>query len=528
MAKNRSVKSTILSGFAFSVATLVVVGLIALIAMSRIVSAYKHVTDVNMVALRAVNEARNAQRDVVLLVSNIVASESAVEDYDKVKESYDKDIERYDAFTKEYMAIPPEAGEQVLRDNTAKAWKGLLDASRKIIDIAGSDRAEDLSRRKKLGKTELAEARKSFKESFRGLTDFHEAESKRWAAKATETSTYGRWILLITNLLSTAMVLLFGMQVANTLTRKLMDITNRITQTSDATVNASQTISSAINTLAASSMQQASSLQETASHMEEISAMVQKNSENAQKSQSISQDSKHRANEGRDTVQLMVKAIGVISQGNQALGERIEESNREMTEIVKVIREIETKTKVINDIVFQTKLLSFNASVEAARAGEQGKGFAVVAEEVGNLAAMSGDAAQQISKILREGTHKVESIIEMSSSQISGLIQANRDKVKVGIDTAERCEKVLETLVENVSQVNGMASSIATASQEQSQGVKEVNTSVGQLDNVLQESNGTSQSLSAASQTLLGETDNLNSVVHELLVVVNGSNNKAA
>jgi methyl-accepting chemotaxis protein len=76
---------------------------------------------------------------------------------------------------------------------------------------------------------------------------------------------------------------------------------------------------------------------------------------------------------------------------------QINYSNEQMSEIVKVIQEIETKTKVINDIVFQTKLLSFNASVEAARAGEQGKGFAVVAEEVGNLAQMSGNAAKEIS-----------------------------------------------------------------------------------------------------------------------------------
>ena len=79
-------------------------------------------------------------------------------------------------------------------------------------------------------------------------------------------------------------------------------------------------------------------------------------------------------------------------------------------EILGYIKSIEEKTKVINDIVFQTKLLSFNASVEAARAGEQGKGFAVVAEEVGNLATMSGTSAEEISKLLESSISHIESI----------------------------------------------------------------------------------------------------------------------
>jgi methyl-accepting chemotaxis protein len=96
-------------------------------------------------------------------------------------------------------------------------------------------------------------------------------------------------------------------------------------------------------------------------------------------------------------------------------------SNDEISSIVKVIAEIGDKTKVINDIVFQTKLLSFNASVEAARAGEQGKGFAVVAEEVGNLATMSGKAAEEISSMLGDSMGKVELIVMACPMALCGL-----------------------------------------------------------------------------------------------------------
>lgn len=96
----------------------------------------------------------------------------------------------------------------------------------------------------------------------------------------------------------------------------------------------------------------------------------------------------------------MIHSITEISESNDRIMSQVADGNRKISEIVQVISEIGNKTKVINDIVFQTKLLSFNASVEAARAGEHGKGFAVVAEEVGNLAQMSGNAAKEISDML--------------------------------------------------------------------------------------------------------------------------------
>lgn len=89
-----------------------------------------------------------------------------------------------------------------------------------------------------------------------------------------------------------------------------------------------------------------------------------------------------------------------IDSSNKELVKEIERNNTELTKITNMISEINEKTQVINDIVFQTKLLSFNASVEVVRAGEHGKGFAVVAEEVGNLASMSGKASLDISEML--------------------------------------------------------------------------------------------------------------------------------
>jgi methyl-accepting chemotaxis protein len=82
----------------------------------------------------------------------------------------------------------------------------------------------------------------------------------------------------------------------------------------------------------------------------------------------------------------LIHALLEINTTSTTLIEKVTDGNQQIVGIVGMIQEIGNKTKIINDIVFQTKLLSFNASVEAARAGEQGKGFAVVASEVGSLA----------------------------------------------------------------------------------------------------------------------------------------------
>ena len=105
-------------------------------------------------------------------------------------------------------------------------------------------------------------------------------------------------------------------------------------------------------------------------------------------------------NEGKNIVSAMVSSSQSIKDGSEVFKEQMNESLSELSKTLLVIQEIANKTKLINEIVFQTKLLSFNASVEAARAGEHGKGFAVVAEEIGKLAKVSGSSSEEIAKIV--------------------------------------------------------------------------------------------------------------------------------
>jgi methyl-accepting chemotaxis protein len=187
-----------------------------------------------------------------------------------------------------------------------------------------------------------------------------------------------------------------------------------------------------------------------------------------------------------------------------------------------VISDIGDKTKVINDIVFQTKLLSFNASVEAARAGEQGKGFAVVAEEVGNLARMSGNAAKEISDMLDQSILKVRTIVQETKSSVQNLVEQGKSKVASGSEIAKECGHVLEEIVVSVSTVSRMSGEISVASSEQAQGVQEITKAVHQLDEVTQKNSATTHETATAAQHLASQADSLKHIVENLVMTVDG------
>ncbi|MDZ4677517.1 MAG: methyl-accepting chemotaxis protein [Oligoflexia bacterium] len=275
--------------------------------------------------------------------------------------------------------------------------------------------------------------------------------------------------------------------------------------------------------LSSAATEQASAIQETAATLDEISAMVAKSVENANKSSATAGTSQIAANKGKSAVDDMIHAIEDINQSNDDIMKQVDASNLRITEIIKVIAEIGNKTKVINDIVFQTKLLSFNASVEAARAGEHGKGFAVVAEEVGNLAQMSGTAAREISDMLAASMQKVEGIVTETKTKVQGLIAVGKSKVESGTVVAKQCGGILEEIVTSVSAVNILISEILTASKEQEQGLNQITISMNQLDQVAHRNDVLAQSTSLASDQLSHQTKLLQSTVLSLEKIQHGS-----
>lgn len=319
-----------------------------------------------------------------------------------------------------------------------------------------------------------------------------------------------------------------GYFFSRTLAAQLREMAKGLSDNSSEVNDVSHKLAESSNLLSSSATEQAAALQETVASIDEVSAMVAKNADNAKRSQEISAGSAETAQKGKAAVGDMIKSIDEINTSNQQIVQQVEEGNRQISDIVKVITEIGNKTKVINDIVFQTKLLSFNASVEAARAGEHGKGFAVVAEEVGNLAQMSGNAAKEISQMLESSIAKVDLIVNETKTRVERLTSMSKEKVQVGTVTAQRCGEVLDEIVRSVGEVNVMVSEIATASKEQAQGVSEINKAMNQLDQVTQANASSSQDAAASAEQLRGESLRMAEIVKALSFAVEGAGGAAA
>ena len=199
-----------------------------------------------------------------------------------------------------------------------------------------------------------------------------------------------------------------------------------------------------VDSLNTSSNQTATSLEETAAALEEITNTIISNSSNVTQMSSYA------------------KELNISAKSGNTLAKNTSNAMKDITSQVTLISE---SISVIDQISFQTNILSLNAAVEAATAGEAGKGFAVVAQEVRNLASRSAQAAQEI-KVL------VESALEKANE---GKIRS--DKMILGYDS----------LLNNISNASNKITEIYTASKEQEEVIKQINDSINKLDYKTQE-----------------------------------------
>ena len=276
-----------------------------------------------------------------------------------------------------------------------------------------------------------------------------------------------KYAVAVLALISAILIFVLAFSISSKISKKISDIAKKLSLSVDAMASSSDVASRSSTELSEAATEQAASLQETVSSIDEISSMVQRNADAANSSAEVSGRSTDAALRGKKTVETMITSIAQIASSNDDLLKSMQKSNEEISKIVTVISEIGDKTKVINDIVFQTKLLSFNASVEASRAGEHGKGFAVVAEEVGNLASMSGKAALEITEMLDKSIEQVSSIFESTKSTAEFLVKNGKEKIEIGTKTAKECGVSLDEILKNVNSVNELVKEIATASVEQ-------------------------------------------------------------
>ncbi len=239
-----------------------------------------------------------------------------------------------------------------------------------------------------------------------------------------------------------------------------------IAESSQSIYGGTGTVSQAADDLTLRTDEQARSIEETAASLDKIMATVRKTAEAANHACGIVSTTKTEAQQSGEIVRNAVAAMDMIEASSGKIGQI---------------------TSVINEIAFQTNLLALNAGVEAARAGEAGRGFAVVASEVRALAQRSADAAKEI----------------------RALIATSTAQVVTGVDLVGRTGKALSRILDEVSDINGIVSDIASSAGEQAAGLSEVHLAVNQMGKVTQQNATRVEQSAAASHVLAQDASHL-------------------
>lgn len=492
----------------------------------QVSGSYQKITTLNLPNVRTILTAQGEVRSLRMYLYMLSTPGITTEMKERAYKRYQENWDAFDREIKHYNELPFGPGELELWKDLEPKIKELREQTDRALALSkniksDTDEAARAAMVEVLSK-EIAPLSTKYAASIAKIVEYHNSYSVENAKLASEAEARGNMFLFVMIGVALTVGLLIAFFMARDLSVKFLQISksldgagNEVSQASAQVASASQELSQAVH-------EQAASIQETAASLEELTSTIAKNTDTSKDAEKVSLKSKTSATHGREVVGEMMKSMDEINLSNQKIAEQVERSNKEIADIVKVITEIGNKTKVINDIVFQTKLLSFNASVEAARAGENGKGFAVVAEEVGNLAQMSGKAANEISQMLGESIHKVTSIVRESQEQINKLISDGTIKLHKGNDIAKECGDVFNEIFDEINNISVMSSEISIASEEQTKGVQEINSAVSNLDLATQQNASVSQQAAAAAEQLSRQADSLKIMVSDLLGIIEG------
>jgi methyl-accepting chemotaxis protein len=204
-----------------------------------------------------------------------------------------------------------------------------------------------------------------------------------------------------------------------------------------------------------------------------------------------------------------------IDENSQNVTEMVRTVIKHMNDFQDVISQISDKTSKINDIVFQTKLLSFNASIEAARAGQHGRGFSVVAEEVGKLAKISGTAAADIHQLL-----------DKSKGRVEGLVKVTGENIQEGKTVYDDAKVIFTDILTSIDKVNNHMKDISSATNEQGQGIRQVSETISTVDKLAAENAKVAASSAMISSELVVSGNNLKELFDDVTKYVFGTEMK--
>ena len=472
--KNWTIAKRLTLGFAVIMAVMLCLGAFTWLKMVNIKQNLELVTKENLPALRITDDIR--YQLAILRITNlkhaVYNDAGQKKDLDKQAQEQETALAGFASRYEQYVKTPDQKAIFAKVGPLLAAYKA---ETVKLREASTQNKPEEVQ-------AYLASAGKignEFIQAVDALGKYNSNEADNGTKAIDQCAASSKAAVMAFNVVAIVLGVFIAVLIIRGLSSVLRRLVRELNSGAEQTTSAAGNVSAASQSLAEGASEQAASIEETSSSLEELSSMTQRNAENSQKANDLAKQAREAAERGAADMQSMSTAMEAIKVSSD--------------DIAKII-------KTIDEIAFQTNILALNAAVEAARAGEAGMGFAVVADEVRSLAQRSAQAAKE------------------TAAKIEGAI----GRTAQGVEISAKVAKTLTDIVTRARQVDELVAEVASASREQTTGIAQINTAVGQMDKVIQGNAATAEESAAAAEELNAQAETMKASVAELLRLVGG------
>lgn len=472
---------------------------------------------------RDFQQALVAERSLLIEGGSKEQRAALAKDYHKnAKQVFDRfNVYKKLAESEKELKLVKEFEEKIQRWNDISIEKLGIDDDGNFLSYTGK---EDLVM------ASFGEVNKSFEEA-REKLDFLQEEilslgNSEYDA-AIKDYKWATYIVFIIGGFSLFATLILSWMVARGVSSKLESVVEVVGRENTFLNQISQDLMARSSELSSTSQEQAAGVTETTASLHEISKIIETNTQNVEQADNLISESENLIESGQKKLLELKNMISDVERSSGNMIDGINKGNEAFEQIIDTFKMIKEKTNVINDIVFQTKLLSFNASVEAARAGEHGKGFSIVAEEVGALAEQSGKSSLEISTLLEESLQKVSTIIDESKANLERSVSSNKVVIEKSSNCSDDCHETFVKISKKFEFIMRSSTEMREAAREQQLGVSEISKAMQEINSSNIITSQSSSEIELSSKKLLSVVENISENINSLESMV-GLNERTA